>query len=109
MGKRMRYKRKSIHLTQEQMAEYLGVSPKHYGGFERGKAGMSLENLVNAAEILGLSLDYLVKGDEIASVPADMSVQKDPSLPFRIQEILSRSSEKKRILIMELMETIDKY
>lgn len=64
MGKRMKEKRKSLHLTQELMAEKLNISVKHYGGVERGTAGLSLENLIEVSNILGVGLDYLIKGEE---------------------------------------------
>lgn len=41
MGMRLKKKRKMLNLTQEQMAEKLNVSIKHYGGAERGRAGLS--------------------------------------------------------------------
>ena len=62
MGIRMKEQRKRLHLTQELMAEKLNISIKHYGSVERGLAGLSLENLVEVSDILGVGLDYLVKG-----------------------------------------------
>lgn len=43
MGMRLKKKRKMLNLTQEQMAEKLNVSIKHYGGAERGRAGLSMK------------------------------------------------------------------
>ena len=61
MGERMKTQRKLMHLTQEQMAERLDISIKHYSEAERGIIGLSVENLIKVSEILGVSLDYLLK------------------------------------------------
>lgn len=55
MGIRLKEKRKALHLTQEQMAEKLNVSIKHYGGVERGVAELSIENLIEASEKLWIN------------------------------------------------------
>ena len=63
MGMRLKKKRKMLNLTQEQMAEKLNVSIKHYGGAERGRAGLSMENLIEICGILGTDLNYLILGE----------------------------------------------
>ena len=95
MGERMKKRRKLLHLTQEQMAEKLNISVKHYGG---GNAGLSIDNLIEISRILGLSLDYLVKGEA------------DPEgiIPDRMKEIYRNGSLKKRRHMMELLEAADK-
>ncbi len=99
IGKRMKEQRKSLHFTQEYMAEKLNISIKHYGGVERGLAGLSLENLVEVSEILGLSLDYLIKGTD----------EKHDCMPNRIKEIYLNCPPDKRQHILELLEVINKF
>lgn len=99
MGKRMREQRKLLHFTQEYMAEKLSISIKHYGGVERGLAGLSLENLIEVSEILGISLDYLVKG----------TPENDDSMPNRIKEIYLSCPPDKRQYILELLEVVNKF
>ena len=65
-GQRLKKERKLRKLTQEQMAEKLDISLKHYGAVERGLTGLSTENLIRLSNILGLSLDYLLKGESSA-------------------------------------------
>lgn len=98
MGKRMKERRKLLHFTQEYMAEKLNISLKHYGGVERGIAGLSLENLIELSEILGVSLDYLVKGTK----------ENDDCIPSRIKEIYLNCPLDKRQYILELLEVINK-
>lgn len=81
------------------MAEQLDISVKHYGGVERGNAGLSLENLVDVSTILGRSLDYIIKG-----IP-----EADDILPSRIKDIYINSSEEKRRRIVEILEILNKF
>lgn len=47
-------------LSQEDMAESLGIKKSRYGTWERGERMMSLEQAYNVTEILGCTLDELV-------------------------------------------------
>lgn len=100
MGARMKKQRKLLHMTQEQLAEKLNISVKHYGGVERGNAGLSLENLVLVSDILGLNLDYLIRGEDNLN---------EEMIPDRIKEIYLNSLPDKRQHIIELLEIVDKF
>ena len=63
MGLRIKAKRKSLKLTQEEIAEMLDISVKHFSEVERGLTGLSVENLIKLSNILGVSIDYIVKGE----------------------------------------------
>ncbi len=99
MGKRMKKQRKLLHMTQEQVAEKLNISVKHYGGVERGNAGLSIENLIVVSDILGINLDYLIRGEE----------KPIESIPGRIKEIYLNSPPDKQKHIIELLEVADKF
>lgn len=98
IGKRMKNRRKELHLTQEQMAEKLDISVKHYSGVERGVAGLSIENLIEVSEILGINLDYLIKGEP----------QNDDIMPNRIKELYMECPQAKRQYIVHLLENASK-
>lgn len=98
IGKRMKNKRKELHLTQEQMAEKLDISVKHYSGVERGVAGLSVENLIETSEILGMNLDYLIKGEP----------QDDEVMPNRIKELYLECPKSKRQHFIHLLEIASK-
>lgn len=63
MGTRIKVRRKKLLLTQEEVAEQLEISVKHFSEVERGLTGLSIENLIKLSNILGLSLDYIIKGE----------------------------------------------
>ena len=93
MGLRIQNKRKIIKLTQEQLAEMLGISVKHLSEVERGIAGLSIENLIHLSSIFDTSIDYLVKGEEIndpqkliITLPENITEEKT----YKVKEIIRR-------------------
>lgn len=56
--------RESMHLTQEEMAEILGMSRQAYGNLERGRTTILNKQLPRIAEVCGISLDKLCTGYE---------------------------------------------
>lgn len=61
IGLRLKQTRKERNLTQEQIAELLGISQKHYSEVERGITSLSVKHLIQISDILSISLDYLLK------------------------------------------------
>lgn len=93
LGERLRQQRKLRCLTQEQLAERLDISIKHYSEAERGLTGMSVENLIKVSEELQISLDYLIKGISI-----------DYPVPVRMIEIYQNCPESKQKYLLEILE-----
>ena len=62
MGERIKKKRRELKLTQEKVAELLGISVKHFSETERGISGLSVENLMKLSDLLHMSLDEMIKG-----------------------------------------------
>jgi transcriptional regulator with XRE-family HTH domain len=60
MGHAARQARHARQLTQEQVAEQLGVSSEFYSRIERGLAHPSLETLLRMADVLGVMVDTLL-------------------------------------------------
>ena len=65
MGKRISTRRKSLHLSQEELAEIADVSPQLLSTAERGTKAMRPENLMKLSNALGVSADYLLTGEII--------------------------------------------
>ena len=51
--------RKLNHLTQRQVAEYLGISQPSYIRYENGKSEPTIPNLIKLADLFDVSIDYL--------------------------------------------------
>lgn len=62
MGKRIAQQRKEKHMTQEQLAEKMGVSLQTISCIELGKKAVRPENLANLCNYLSVSADYILYG-----------------------------------------------
>ena len=63
VGKRIRQIRESNKLTQEEMAEILGVNPNAVRAYERGEYGISKDVMARIRQHFHVSIDYLLFGD----------------------------------------------
>ena len=62
MGVRIAQQRKELKLTQEQLAEKMGVSLQTISCIELGKKAVRPENLANLCSYLNISSDYILYG-----------------------------------------------
>ena len=62
MGQRIMVRRKSLRMTQEELADKLGVSAQMISNLELGKKAIRPENLARVCEVLGLSADFVLTG-----------------------------------------------
>ena len=61
LGKRIRAQRKLRDMTQEALADAVGVSCSFIGHIERGTRKLSVETLVSIADALHVSCDMLLQ------------------------------------------------
>lgn len=73
IGRNIRNARKAQRMTQEKLAECMGVSSAYIGKLERGERTANLDNLSELANILTVPIESLVQG----SVP----IKNDGQLP----------------------------
>ncbi len=62
MGTRIALRRKELHLTQEQLAEKMGVSLQTISNIELGKKAIRPQNLANLCTYLEVTSDYVLYG-----------------------------------------------
>ena len=62
MGLRIKSRRKEMNLTQNELAEMIGVSNNHLSSIENGKETPSLDTLLNICTSLKTKPDYLLLG-----------------------------------------------
>ena len=62
-GKRLRESRMARGLTQQRMADAIGVALRSYQCYEQGTREPSLDMLVNLADVLAVPTDYLLGRD----------------------------------------------
>lgn len=62
IGERLRVRRKEMGLTQEWVAELLGISTTYYGEIERGNRRLSVQRVLDIHVSMGLDPTYLLTG-----------------------------------------------
>ena len=67
--------RKQKGLSQEELAEQLGVSRQAVSRWELGQTLPDIPNLLQLCELFGVSADYLVKDEEQAAVKNDQTTK----------------------------------
>lgn len=96
IGRRIADIRLAHNFTQEELADRLGVSPKHISSVECGKSSLSLKNLITFCDIFHCSLDYVVLGRK-----EDQFLSK---LPTEVVNILCADDEKEISLLNRYLQ-----
>ena len=87
--------REEKRITQEQLAEYLQISPTHVRHLESGRRKPSVEKLISLCKILGISFDQVIRGE-----PRPVSTVSERVL-YYMENVFS---EEERNLIADLIE-----
>lgn len=100
VNEKIRLIRETKGLTQEQVAEKLGVSATAYGDFERGDNDPRLSKLKKIAEILEMPLSDLVDLSEKGTLNINFNKQGRHNVYFGS----SNTELKEQLLINELQK-----
>lgn len=104
IGKRIKERRKKLHLSQEKLAEMVDKSTVFISNLENGKRGASVESVIMICDTLGLSLDELLVG----TVPEGTDRYLD-----MIATVFQQCTETEKRLISEvviiLFDVMEKY
>ena len=88
LGKRVRFHRKMRDLTQEELADAIGVSTSFIGHIERGTRKLSVETLVSIADALHVSCDLLLQ-DSLDQTITRRSAGLDQNKKLLLREIVN--------------------
>jgi len=104
IGQRIRKLRKAQELSQEQLAEQVGISTTHMSHIETGNTKLSLPVLVDLAEALHATTDELL---------FDTCISQKPFAIEEIRDILDGCSPAQARIISEIIKSakiaLDKY
>ena len=81
IGNRIFTLRTNAKLSQEKLAEKLGVSHRHLGDLERGSSNGSVKILIDIAEYFHVSMDYLLLGRDPSRDQFQNELQQETLLP----------------------------
>ena len=104
IGQRIRKYRKACKLSQEELAEKVGISTTHMSHIETGNTKLSLSVFVDIANALSVQTDELLY-DEPRSSKSDMKE--------KIDEVLDACTVKEAYILLDVMKSVkvslDKY
>ena len=98
IGERVRKARLSKHLTQQQLAEAVGISVSFLSNIENGRQSMNLRTLIDITNALDVSADSLIR-----DVPGSVS-----QIAEEIVRELASCSQKEREAILQLVQVMKK-
>ena len=75
-GVRLKKLRKEADLTQEKLAEKLNISVGNLGKIENGRAGLSIDLLIEMASFYKVSVDYILLGKATQTDEIKMEIGK---------------------------------
>jgi len=98
VGKRIKIVRQRSGLTQDQLAERVGLSPKYISGIERGVENPTMDNLLRLAKVLEVEpYDLFLFGE---------SEENEKALRKGIEKMLRESDRGKLQLYFDVMRKI---
>ena len=104
IGQRIRKFRKANRLSQEQLAEMVGISTTHMSHIETGNTKLSLPVLVDIANALSVQTDAIIY---------ETPMINKTTIKQEISEIIDSCSVNKLNVILEMVKTmkvsLDKY
>lgn len=89
MGQRIMTRRKSLRLTQEELAEKIDVSTQMISNLELGKKAIRPENLAEVCRVLDISADYILTGVNTNNQEINIIAEKLMKLSNKEFEIVS--------------------
>lgn len=97
IGARIKAARERVHLTQEQLAEIIDISPTHMSVIERGVKTPKLDTFVRIANALGVSTDALLQ---------DVVVPVNDSIMAELSARIGRMSQKDQERILNAIRAL---
>ena len=98
VGKRIKIVRQRSGLTQDQLAEQVGLSPKYISGIERGVENPTMDILIRLAKMLGVEpYDLFLFGE---------SEESEKALRKGIDKMVREADREKLQLYFDVMRNI---
>ena len=101
-GDRLKSLRKDKNLSQQNLADMVGVSKSLICCYESGKRTPSLENVIAFIQIFGVEADYLLGSDNLVKV---VSNDRATYVPITKEEISFINEIKKDKLVYNILFT----
>lgn len=93
-GDRLKELRKGKNLSQQNLADMVGVSKSLICCYESGKRNPSLENIIAFIQIFGVTSDYLLGSDSLVKIVSNDKVSYAPITKEEIEFIREIKNDK---------------
>ena len=90
IGERIKKRRQLLEMTQQELANAIGVTPQHISAIEQGKRDPSLFSLARLARELGVTIDHLVTNNESVITDVIPAIKGDKRLKLKAKKALIR-------------------
>ncbi|MDI4570464.1 helix-turn-helix domain-containing protein [Bacillus altitudinis] len=98
--------RKNKKLTQEQMAEKIGIHRGTYANYERGHRQPDYDTLLKIADFFEVTVDYLLRGEEHYKELAS-EINKRPDTRYAAIDGHDFEDEEKDEILVNALKQID--
>lgn len=102
LGKKIKERRKEMHITQEQIANDMLVNPSHISNIENARSYPSLTALFTISNSLKCGIDYLIGEQYTFEKEAKSNENIDKKLAKALQ-CCSREKKEKILKIIEIL------
>lgn len=100
LGQRIRQERLKLNLTQEKLAEDVGLSTTYIGQVERGERSLTLGKLVLIVNRFGVTVDYLLSD----------SVEPENDTQYRLwSQLMNGRTEDEKALAVNMVKLMFSY
>lgn len=112
IGRRLRVRRKELNLTQEQLANELGISSQQLAKYEFGEDRVGAARLFDLATILRVSVGWFFDDEGSAPEHGSLTRQSDALLAMQKRELLGafdaiKDARRRRELIVAAKKLAD--
>lgn len=98
LGKRIRNRRMHLHLSQEVIAEKLGMSVNTVSRMEGGQTAMSIEVFIKLVQVLGIDANELLSGI--------VFTKEEPTSCQELFERVQGLKQGEQIVVQQVMEAL---
>lgn len=106
IGRNIRAARLHAHLTQEELAEKLQISPMHFSRLERGERPISLEMLQDIATVLNQNPNALLCGCLLCTKRPLQACDNESALGDTVAALAAGCSARARHLMLTVCRDI---
>ena len=102
VGKRVKAARKAAQITQAELAEKINISTNAVAKLETNLMNISLQTLINIANVLDIDINYLLSND-------DTTDSKDKNTDVFLESLIKNLSMRDKAFIIHTINGLKAY